>query len=327
MEPRFAADRVRAHSYRPACARARPLGERTGVRGRPQRRLRRRVLRTADGQRPAPVAHELHAYLQQGATTRLARTPTAGGGDGDAQVARDERHAALSVIKEPRSVHILIQEITDGKTAHWRVWNWARAGGTSKVVDRDPSGSSTNSWPRHAVPVTARWCSRSRTSRPNPCNDFRGPARRWRGTSAQPRSSAYNDNTIRMVIPLVGKPMTAGRTSRRPAQPSGPRGCRRLGRQPGRTPDAPKDRVVVGGPGRQAGRTSDAPRDPVVVGRVRSRASRPVDDPRPVVKRRRADHRRIRRHDGESDESRAAAGADNARARDHAGRSGAQAAH
>jgi hypothetical protein len=78
--------------------------------------------------------------------------------------ARDERHQPYPTIEHLGPYTYSTQQVTDGKTAHWRIWNWARTGGENKVIDRACSTSSSSSSPRHAMPVTTSWCSRSGAS-------------------------------------------------------------------------------------------------------------------------------------------------------------------
>ena len=282
MEPRFGADLgdVRIHTDAHAHDLARSVNARAFAVGRnvvfgagyyaPQTDSGRRL-----------IAHELTHTLQQGAATRLARTPTSGSGDGDAPGPREPSATQpYPTIKQLGPYTYASQEVSDGGTAHWRVWNWARIGGPSKVADRGPQQfleqlvAQARDAGNDMLVLTIENIeapSVQRLSKPD------SPMAKHLGAIAVSR---INDTTIRWVIPLGGNTNDGGTdASRRPAQPRDRVVVGGIGREPGRTSDAPKDRVVVGGPGRQAGRTSDAPRDPVVVGGFGRGASRPVDVP------------------------------------------------
>src|SRR5262249_40767763 len=125
MEPRFGADlsTVRIHTDAHAHELASSVNARAFTVGRNV------VFRAGyydphtDGGRRL-LAHELTHTLQQGATTRLAKSPTSSGGDGDGPGSRETNVTQpYPVIKKLGPYTYSIQEVSDGKTARWSVWN------------------------------------------------------------------------------------------------------------------------------------------------------------------------------------------------------------
>jgi hypothetical protein len=140
MEPRFGADlsAVRIHTDAHAHELARSVNARAFTVGRNVVFGAGHYATHTDSGRRL-LAHELTHTLQQGATTRVARSPNSGGGDGDGPKSRETNVTQpYPVIKQLGPYTSSIQEATDGKTAHWHVWNWARTDSKNKVIDRGP---------------------------------------------------------------------------------------------------------------------------------------------------------------------------------------------
>jgi hypothetical protein len=294
-----------------------------GTLGRPQRFSEKayaehHAARTHFIEKGSPLHKELVA--QKGdkqpadANQRTAMPPASGGGGGDGDGPRTRQTsitAPYPTIKRLGPFTYTSQEASDGETADWRVWNWARVGGPSKVANRDAQQfleqlvAQARAAGNDMLVLTIENIeapSVQRLSRPD------SPMAKHLGVTAVER---VDDRTIRWVIPLRitsgaggaaggsgggGAPRATivphdapetrtivGGIGREPSRMSveprdrvvvgGP------GREAGRTSDTPRDRVVVGGLGREPGRTSDAPRDPVVVGGFGRAPSRPVDVP------------------------------------------------
>ena len=235
----------------------------------------------------SPLHQEL--VLQKGdkqppeASRRTAMPPASGGGggggDGDGPRSRQTSITApYPTIKRLGPFTYTSQEASDGKTADWRVWNWARVGGPSKIANRDAQQfleqlvAQARAAGNDMLVLTIENIeapSVQRLSRPD------SPMAKHLGVTAVER---VDDRTIRWVIPLRGTPGADGA-----AGGSGSGGAPRamivphdspetktvvggIGREPSRTSVEPKDRVVVGGFGREPGRTPEAARDAVVVG-------------------------------------------------------------
>ena len=212
---------------------------------------------------------------QPDANRRTAMPPASGGGDGDGPRSRETSITQpYPTIKQLGPFTYASQQATDGKTADWRVWNWARVGGPSKVANRDSQQfleqlvAQARAAGHDTLVLTIENIeapSVQRLSRPD------SPMAKHLGVTAVDRIDA---TTIRWVIPL-GKPKDGGTASgsgggAAPRAMIVPHDDRPAGR-PGRT--------VVGGLGREPGRTSEAPKDPVVVGGFGRGASRPPEVP------------------------------------------------
>src|SRR6185295_8280199 len=142
---------------------------------------------------------------------RTAMPPTSGGGDGDGPRSRETSITQpYPTIKQLGPYTYSTQQVTDGKTAHWRVWNWARVGGPSKVIDRGPQqfleqlvaqarGAGHDMLVLTIENIEAE--SVQRFTKPG------SPMVKHLGATAVER---IDDRTIRLVIPLGGKPAGGG---------------------------------------------------------------------------------------------------------------------
>ncbi len=213
---------------------------------------------------------------QPDANRRTTMQPSSGGGEGGRPGSRETSITQpYPTIKKLGPFTYSTQQATDGKTAHWRVWNWARVGGPSKAANRDSQQfleglvAQARAAGHDMLVLTIENIeapSVQRLSKPD------SPMAKHLGVTAVDRIDA---TTIRWVIPLGGTPKGGGTDSgsgggAAPRAMIVPHDDQAAGR-PGRT--------VVGGLGREPGRTSDAPKDPVVVGGFGRGASRPPEVP------------------------------------------------
>ena len=202
MEPRFGADltTVRIHTDAHAHDLARSVNARAFTVGRnvvfgagyyaPQTDSGRRL-----------IAHEVTHTLQQGATSRLARAP-------ETSVTQP-----YPTIEHLGPYTYSTQQVTDGKTAHWRVWNWARTDGESKVIDRGPQHfleqlvAQARDAGHDMLVLTIENISADsvqRLAKPG------SPMAKHLGATAVER---IDNTTIRMIIPLGGKAEGGGTDS------------------------------------------------------------------------------------------------------------------
>ena len=147
---------------------------------------------------------------QPDANRRTAMPPASGGGDGDGPRSRETSVTQpYPTIKQLGPYTYSSQEVTDGTTAHWRIWNWARTE-KSKVLDRGPQhfldqlldqarGAGHDMLVLTIENIEAD--SVKRLAKPG------SPMARHLGATAV---EPINDTTIRMVIPLGGRPKGGG---------------------------------------------------------------------------------------------------------------------